>query len=111
MCRSEAQLPAQAGRPDAVVFAIVRNKTGSIHLNAAVTGLKNVHIVEADVVDYASLEVVRCPGCLQSGMSNSRPSTQRAAKEVGATTGGKLDCLIHNAARIYGDTIYFRFND
>ncbi len=48
---------AQAGRPDTVVFAIVRNAKGSTHLAAAVANLKNVHVVEADIVDHASLEV------------------------------------------------------
>ncbi|EIW57033.1 NAD-P-binding protein [Trametes versicolor FP-101664 SS1] len=79
-----------AGRPDTVVFAIVRNAKGSTHLAAAIANLKNVHVVEADIVDHASLE--------------------RAAEEVAAVTGGKLDFLIHNAARMSGDTVFFGFD-
>ena len=48
----------QAARPDSTVFAIVRNAKSSTHLISAVSALKNVHILEADIVDYTSLEVV-----------------------------------------------------
>ena len=47
----------QAKRPGAIVFAVVRNARTSTHLTAAIDGLKNVHVVEADVVDHHSLEV------------------------------------------------------
>ncbi len=47
----------QAAGPDALVFAIVRNKKGSTHLTTAAANLKNSHIVDADVVDHASQEV------------------------------------------------------
>ena len=47
----------QAKRPDAVVFALVRNPAKSSHLNSAVATLKNVHVFAADVTDYRSLEV------------------------------------------------------
>ncbi|KAH9846549.1 NAD-P-binding protein [Lenzites betulinus] len=80
-----------AARPDSIVFAVVRNKQTSIHLAGAIADLKNVHVVEADVVDYKSLE--------------------RAAKEVAAVTGGKLDYLIHNAARMNVESIFLGFND
>ncbi|KAI0694707.1 NAD-P-binding protein [Earliella scabrosa] len=80
-----------AGRPDTTVFAVVRSARASTHLAAAAAGLKNVHIVEADVTDYASL--------------------QAAAKKISEVTGGKLDCLIHNAARMDISTIYKSFDD
>ncbi|PIL30285.1 hypothetical protein GSI_07465 [Ganoderma sinense ZZ0214-1] len=80
-----------ASRSDTVVFAVVRNPAGSTHLNAAAAGLKNVHIVPGDVVDYDSLE--------------------RAAKQVSEVTGGKLDYLIHNAANVDVNTAYKGFDD
>ncbi|RDX48930.1 NAD-P-binding protein [Lentinus brumalis] len=67
------QLAARAG---SVVFAVVRNAATSSHLQDAIKGLNNVHVLEADVADYQSLE--------------------RAAKL--ASDLGKLDVLIHNAA-------------
>ena len=47
----------QATRSDATVIAVVRNAQSATHLSAAISGLKNVHVVEADVADHASLEV------------------------------------------------------
>ena len=47
----------QAAIPDATVFPIVRSARSSNHLTAAAVGLKNVHVLEADVTDYGSLEV------------------------------------------------------
>ena len=49
--------PLQAGRPDITVIAIVRNPTSSSHLNAAIAGLQNVHVMAANVADCATLEV------------------------------------------------------
>ncbi|KAI0820521.1 NAD-P-binding protein [Trametes gibbosa] len=80
-----------AARPDVIVFAVIRNKKSSTHLAAAVENLKNVHVVEADVVDYKSLE--------------------RAAKEIAAVTGGTLDYLIHNAARMDIGSILRGYDD
>ncbi len=54
---SSTDLLVQAGRPDSTVFAIVRNAAKATHLQAATKGLKNVHILEAEVTDYSSLEV------------------------------------------------------
>ncbi|RPD58582.1 NAD-P-binding protein [Lentinus tigrinus ALCF2SS1-6] len=79
-----------ATRPDTTVFAIVRNASASTHLTKATAGLKNVHVVEADIADYASVE--------------------RAAKQVAKVTGGTLDVLIHNAARTDPATIYLGFD-
>ncbi|PIL30240.1 hypothetical protein GSI_07418 [Ganoderma sinense ZZ0214-1] len=45
-----------ASRSDTVVFAVVRNPERSTHLNTSAAGLKNVHIIPGDVVDYNSLE-------------------------------------------------------
>ncbi|KAI0747067.1 NAD-P-binding protein [Daedaleopsis nitida] len=75
-----------AARPDAIVFAVVRNARKSNHLNAAISGMENVHVVEADVADHTTLE--------------------RAAKQVSEISGGKLDCLIHNAARMDVDSVF-----
>ena len=47
----------KAKRPDAIVFALVRNPANSNHLNSAVATLKNVHVLAADVADYRTLEV------------------------------------------------------
>ena len=52
----------QAARPDSTVIAVARNLAGSSYLNEAIAGLQNVHVVAADIADYASLEV--CPFCL-----------------------------------------------
>ncbi|PIL26451.1 hypothetical protein GSI_12209 [Ganoderma sinense ZZ0214-1] len=69
-----------AARQDSTVFAVVRNPAGSAHLNVAIAGLQNVHVVEADVADYPTLE--------------------HAAREISYVTGGKLDVLIHVAANV-----------
>lgn len=47
----------QAARADATVFAVVRNKQRSTHLQAAIENLNNVHVVEGDIVDYKSMQV------------------------------------------------------
>ncbi|KAI0742370.1 NAD-P-binding protein [Daedaleopsis nitida] len=69
-----------AARPNTTVFAVVRNACTSTHLNAVVESTKNVHVLEGDVADYISLK--------------------RAAEQVSVLSGGSLDCLIHNAARM-----------
>ncbi|KAH9926561.1 NAD-P-binding protein [Epithele typhae] len=69
-----------SARPNTTVYAVVRNPTSSTFLNEAVKGLKNVHIITGDV------EV---------------PESMRGAAEaVGKLSGGKLDCIIHNAAKM-----------
>ncbi|KAI0742358.1 hypothetical protein C8Q80DRAFT_1187780 [Daedaleopsis nitida] len=68
-----------AARPGTIVIAVVRNASTSVDLNAAISGLKHVHVVEGDVADYRTLEA--------------------AAKQILELSGGTLDCLIHNAAR------------
>ncbi|KAM5539650.1 hypothetical protein V8D89_006759 [Ganoderma adspersum] len=80
-----------ASRPDAIVFAIVRNPAGSTHLHAAITSLENVHILAGDVADYATLEC--------------------AAGQVSEISGGKLDYLIHNAAKLDASTVFKGFHD
>ncbi|KAI9059396.1 NAD-P-binding protein [Trametes sanguinea] len=80
-----------AARRDTLVFAVVRNKQKSVHLAAAIQGLTNVHVVEADVTDHKAMT--------------------RAAGEVAAVTGGKLDCLIHNAALMDPAVVYRRYED
>lgn len=47
----------QAARADATVFAVVRNKQRSTHLQAAIANMNNVHVVEGDIVDYKSMQV------------------------------------------------------
>ena len=39
------------------MFAIVRDASKAAHLAAATQGLDNVHVLEADVIDFQSLEV------------------------------------------------------
>ncbi|KAI0742405.1 NAD-P-binding protein [Daedaleopsis nitida] len=81
-----------AARPDATVFAVVRNASASIHLNAAVKGLQNVHILEGDVGDYNSLKASR-------------------TTQMSELSGGTLDCLIHNAARLDSNVVFKGFDD
>ncbi|EIW54434.1 short chain dehydrogenase, partial [Trametes versicolor FP-101664 SS1] len=80
-----------AARADATVFAVVRNKQRSTHLQAAITNMNNVHVVEGDIVDYKSM--------------------QRAAEEVASLNDGKLDYLIHNAAKTDQKTVFHGFYD
>ncbi|KAI0674049.1 NAD-P-binding protein [Trametes maxima] len=75
-----------AERENSVVFAVIRNKQRSTHLAEAVANLKNVHIIEGDVADHRSIA--------------------RSAKEIGSITGGKLDYLIHNAAKTDMGTMF-----
>ena len=60
------------------MFGLVRNKAGSKALLEFAATRKNVHLVEADLSDYKSL--------------------QKAADEVGKLTSGTLDNLVNNAA-------------
>ncbi|KAH9929437.1 uncharacterized protein B0H18DRAFT_873829 [Fomitopsis serialis] len=73
------QLSANA---DNTVIVTVRNKEKSVFLNELVrqSQNKNIHILEADVVDAHAME--------------------RAAVDAAEITGGALDVLIHNAARM-----------
>ncbi|KAJ8495268.1 hypothetical protein ONZ51_g1818 [Trametes cubensis] len=80
-----------AARNDTVVFSVVRNKQRSTHLFAAASGLSNVHVIEGDVVDHKSME--------------------RAAREIATISGGKLDFLIHNAAKLETPQVYRGFYD
>ncbi|KAI0326871.1 NAD-P-binding protein [Cubamyces sp. BRFM 1775] len=80
-----------AARNDTVVFAVVRNKQRSTHLLTAVSGLSNVHVIEGDIVDHKSME--------------------RAAREIASISGGKLDFLIHNAAKLDSPQVYRGFYD
>ena len=69
------------------------------------SALKNVHILEADVTNYASLEV--CVAVTMRGEGRSISSySQRAAKQTASVTGGSLDYLIHNAARTDGTIMH-----
>ncbi|KAI0640960.1 NAD-P-binding protein [Trametes meyenii] len=77
-------------RPDSLVFAVARSATAPLLLSLAETH-KNVHVIGGDVVDHRSLE--------------------RAAVEIAKLSGGSLDVLIHNAARIDSSTILRGFDD
>ncbi|KAI0646061.1 NAD-P-binding protein [Trametes meyenii] len=77
-------------RANTTVFAVVRSKQGSTHLAAAIANASNVHVVEADVADAKSLS--------------------RAAQEIDVITGGSLDYLIHNAAKVGHATIAYGFD-
>ncbi len=95
------------------MFAIVRDAQGSTHLNAIVSGLKNVHIFEGDVTDYRSLEVrtFNMPTAPAFILSRASMSAQRAAKQVRDVTGGTLDYLIHVAGRTDPETLYQALDD
>ncbi|KAH9922389.1 NAD-P-binding protein [Fomitopsis serialis] len=69
------------------VFVTVRNKDKSTHLRATVAQLphKNVRILQADVVDKQAIK--------------------NAATELGRLSGGGLDILIYNAARLEFDNL------
>ncbi|KAI0674068.1 NAD-P-binding protein [Trametes maxima] len=79
-----------AARKDSVVFAIVRNKRNSTFLADLAANLKNVHVIEGDVGDHRSIV--------------------RAAAEVSSISGGKLDYLINNAAKMDAK-VYKGFGD
>ncbi|KAI1442801.1 NAD(P)-binding protein [Annulohypoxylon stygium] len=64
--------------PEAVVIGLARNKTATEKKVSAEIGRSNIHILEADLVDYDSLK--------------------KAAEETSKITGGSLDYLILNGA-------------
>ena len=104
-------LPSQARRPGAIVFAIVRDPAGSSHLHAAVAGLKNVHIFAGDVGEYNALEVSAHHRCECVSPLADSWFLQRAAKQVSQITGGKLDYLIHLAAKMDAGTLFRGYGD
>jgi len=63
--------------PTNIVIGLVRNKADT-EKKVAEDGLKNVHILQADMVDV--------------------PALRKAAEETAKITGGGLDMLINNAA-------------
>ncbi|KAH9916607.1 NAD-P-binding protein [Epithele typhae] len=67
-------------RPGDVVFAVVRSAATSTHLQAVASAFANVHILEGEVTDYASLQASR-------------------AATISDINHGELDCLIHSAAK------------
>ncbi|KAI0714477.1 hypothetical protein C8Q72DRAFT_195121 [Fomitopsis betulina] len=79
-----------AANPDNRVFATARNVEKSVHLVrvAQEASANNVVLLQADVVDHQSLKT--------------------AAEQVAHATGGSLDVLIHNAAKMdyAGGNIY-----
>ncbi|KAH9851227.1 NAD-P-binding protein [Lenzites betulinus] len=79
-----------AKKPDAVVFAVARD-VNAPHLKAFAEDYKNVHVVQGDVAEHRSMA--------------------RAADEVAALSGGTLDVLIHNAARMNSAQIFRGFDD
>lgn len=83
-------------------------------MHDAVANLKNVHIIAGDVADYSTLEVSQLP--VHTERLDSTPelmiwASKRAAKQVAEVTGGKLDCLIHNAANMNINTVHKGFHD
>ncbi|OBZ79633.1 Delta(3,5)-Delta(2,4)-dienoyl-CoA isomerase, mitochondrial [Grifola frondosa] len=80
-----------ASDPKNVVFAVVRNKSRATQLTVVSAAASNVHVVEGDVVDTASLRA--------------------AADEVAKISGGSLDILIHNAAKLKTETFFHSFKD
>ncbi len=94
------------------MFAVVRNASKSTYLQAVAKDAKNIHVVEGDVADYPSLQVgttsrVMYPPALLITCIHS----QKAAERVSEVTGGKLDYLIHNAARVEAETLSKGFDD
>ena len=87
---------------------MVRNPSASTYLSAAIKGLKNVHVLAADVVDYASLQVsTRSRQYLHRLFLSYSPVLllQAAANKVSEVTGGKLDVLIHSAVLMDPSTV------
>ncbi|OBZ67322.1 hypothetical protein A0H81_12619 [Grifola frondosa] len=78
-----------AANPSNVVFALVRDKSKATRLIDIAEASKNVHVVQGDVVDAASLKA--------------------AADEVAKITGGSLDILIYSAARTMNETFFHTF--
>ncbi|KAI0351228.1 NAD-P-binding protein [Trametes cingulata] len=79
-----------AKKPNTTVYAVVRNVASSL-LEPVVAEHKNVHVIQGDVVDHRSMT--------------------RAAEAVFALSGGVLDVLIHNAARLDGAKIFRGYDD
>ncbi|PCH42771.1 NAD(P)-binding protein [Wolfiporia cocos MD-104 SS10] len=76
------------GASRGIGLEFVRQLANSTHLSALVTDANcvNVHVVQSDVVDHRAMKA--------------------AAEEVAALSGGAVDVLIHNAARMYGPNFY-----
>ena len=93
------------------MFAIVRDPAGSTHLQAAIASLKNVHVIAGDVADYATLEVSFCPCDYACVPYLTTGALQCAAKRVSEISDGKVDYLIHNAAKLDAATVFKGFQD
>ncbi|KAI5357044.1 Putative short-chain dehydrogenase/reductase SDR, NAD(P)-binding domain superfamily [Septoria linicola] len=79
-----------ASNPTNTVFGLVRNKTATEEALAK-DGIKNVHVLSADVTDHKALLA--------------------AAEKTAEVTGGGLDILIHNAAYISERSQFFTVLD
>jgi len=80
-----------AANPNNKVFALVRNVEGSIELKKLAESNENVHIVFGDL---------------------DKPKTLKpAAEEVAKITGGSLDVLVNNAAKIPGKNSGLNLSD
>lgn len=91
-----------SANPANIVVGLVRNKSNT-DKKVAEDGLKNVTILEADILDLPALQVRRAPAwCRYNAHWRFRRGSdmkkQRAAEKVKALTGGSLDYLINNAA-------------
>ncbi|EED84594.1 predicted protein [Postia placenta Mad-698-R] len=75
------------------VFVTVRSRSASTYLADLVAKAKyrNIHVLEADVIDHLALKA--------------------AAEEMAKATGGSLDVLINNAARMEPTNLYNGFFD
>ncbi|CCL98833.1 uncharacterized protein FIBRA_00838 [Fibroporia radiculosa] len=76
-----------------IVFVTVRDKTKSTHLSELISELpyRNVHVLQADVVDPHAMKA--------------------AAAEAAKISGGILDVLINNAARMEPANMFKGFED
>ncbi len=95
------------------MFAVVRNASKSTYLQAVAKDANNIHVVEGDVGDYASLQVGITPSfiCPPGLLITPCCHSQKAAERVSEVTGGKLDYLIHNAARVEAENLSKGFDD
>ena len=84
------------------VVAVVRNKESTKERVAAeLPGRANIHVVQGDLTDYATLKVKYILSTF--GIADGRKCSQleqSAAAETATITGGGLDYLIANAGFI-----------
>ncbi|CAJ2507811.1 Uu.00g089970.m01.CDS01 [Anthostomella pinea] len=87
--------------PANTVVGIVRNKVATDDKVAAeLPNRKNIHVVQGDMTDYASLKVGQNNSAHPIGSVPADTQAQKAVDETATITGGALDYVIANAAII-----------